>query len=472
MFRPMIPCLPKAQAPEARRFNLAGLARARLNSFVLHFEARRLPYIFPAKEEGESMSTFAVIKSKFESLRPALNERLCRLWAAVEARAIGRGGVTRVCAATRLSRPTVIRGLHELPLLHTVPAGLESDAEAGTGSARRRDHDRIRRPGAGAKPTEVKDPGVIAALEHMLMDEVAGDPMSEQRWVRSSLRHLSKRLTAEGHPVSAPNVARLLKEMGFSLKTNKRKQGTSGRCPERDEQFRYIASQRQSFAAMGLPIISVDTKKRELIGNFRNGGRAWAREAPQVDEHDFPSQAECSALPFGIYDTTRNKGYVVVGLSHNTPEFAVNTIAGWWQGEGRATHPKVGHLLILADGGGGNGSRSRAWKVNLQQHLCNRFQLTVSVCHYPPGCSKWNPVEHRLFSQISRNWEGKPLRTLGIMLGYIRGTTTTTGLTVTAHLDENTYRKGQKVSRDEIEQLNLKRHEVCPQWNYTISPKN
>jgi hypothetical protein len=468
----MIPCLPKAQAPEARRFNLAGLARARLNSFVLHFEARRLPYIFPAKEEGESMSTFAVIKSKFESLRPALNERLCRLWAAVEARAIGRGGVTRVCAATRLSRPTVIRGLHELPLLHTVPAGLESDAEAGTGSARRRDHDRIRRPGAGAKPTEVKDPGVIAALEHMLMDEVAGDPMSEQRWVRSSLRHLSKRLTAEGHPVSAPNVARLLKEMGFSLKTNKRKQGTSGRCPERDEQFCYIASQRQSFAAMGLPIISVDTKKRELIGNFRNGGRAWAREAPQVDEHDFPSQAECSALPFGIYDTTRNKGYVVVGLSHNTPEFAVNTIAGWWQGEGRATHPKVGHLLILADGGGGNGSRSRAWKVNLQQHLCNRFQLTVSVCHYPPGCSKWNPVEHRLFSQISRNWEGKPLRTLGIMLGYIRGTTTTTGLTVTAHLDENTYRKGQKVSRDEIEQLNLKRHEVCPQWNYTISPKN
>lgn len=418
------------------------------------------------------MSAFAVIKSKFESLRPALDERLCRLWAAAEARAIGRGGVTRVCAATGLSPKTVVRGLHELQLLDTVPAGSESSAERPPGSAYRREQDRIRRAGGGRKLTEVKHPGVIAALEQMLVDEEAGDPMGEQRWVRSSLHHISERLTAGGYPVGATVVARLLKDLGFSLRTNKRKQGTSGRCPERDEQFRYIASQRQSFAAAGLPIISVDTKKRELIGNFRNSGRAWAREAPQVDEHDFPSQAECSALPFGIYDTTRNRGYVVVGLSHNTPEFAVTTIGRWWQEEGRATYPKAAHLLILADGGGGNGSRSRAWKVNLQQHLCNRFRLTVSVCHYPPGCSKWNPVEHRLFSQISRNWEGKPLRTLGTVLGYIRGTITTTGLTVTAHLDENTYRKGQKVGRAEMDQLNLKRHEVCPQWNYTISPKN
>jgi Rhodopirellula transposase DDE domain len=418
------------------------------------------------------MSAFAVIKSKFESLRPALDERLCRLWAASESRAIGRGGITRVCAATGLSHKTVVKGLHELQLLDAIPAGSESSAEPKPGPAHRPEHDRIRRPGAGRKLTEVKDPGVIAALEQMLVDEEAGDPMGEQRWVRSNPRQLSERLTAEGHPVGRGTVARLLKDMGFSLRTNKRKQGTSGRCPERDEQFRYIASQRQSFAATGLPIISVDTKKRELIGNFRNSGRAWAREAPQVDEHDFPSQAECSALPFGIYDTTRNRGYVVVGLSHNTPEFAVSTIGRWWQEEGRTAYPKAAHLLILADGGGGNGSRSRAWKVDLQQHLCNRFRLIVSVCHYPPGCSKWNPVEHRLFSQISRNWEGKPLRTLGIMLGYIRGTTTTTGLTVTTHLDENTYRKGQKVARDEMDQLNLKRHEVCPQWNYTISPKN
>jgi hypothetical protein len=258
--------------------------------------------------------------------------------------------------------------------------------------------------------------------------------------------------------------------MGFSLRTNKRKQGVMERCPERDEQFRHIASQRQSFTAACLPIISVDTKKRELIGNFRNHGRAWSREAPEVDEHDFPSQAECSAVPFGVYDTTRNTGYVAVGMSHNTPEFAVSTIVRWWQEEARSAYPKADHVLILADGGGSNGSRSRAWKVNLQESICNRFRLTVSVSHYPPGCSKWNPVEHRLFSQISRNWEGKPLRTLGIMLGYIRGTTTTTGLAVKAYLDEGIYKKGQKVTREDMRKLNLKPHQVCPNWNYTISP--
>jgi len=417
------------------------------------------------------MSAFMLIKSKFESLRLVLDERLCRLWAATEARKVRRGGITRVCAATGLSRQIVVTGLNELQLLDATPVGSEFGTEPRTGPPRRREQYRIRRPGAGRKLTEVKDPGLLTALEQLLVDEEAGDPMGEQRWVRNSLRHLSERLTAGGHPASKSTVARLLKDMGFSLRTNKRKQGASGRCPERDEQFRYIASQKQSFAAASLPVISVDTKKRELIGNFRNNGRAWVREALQVDEHDFPSQAECSALPFGIYDTTRNRGYVVVGQSHNTPEFAVNTIGRWWQEEGRAAYPKATHLLILADGGGGNGSRSKAWKVNLQQNLCDRFRLTVSVCHYPPGCSKWNPVEHRLFSQISRNWEGRPLRTLGIMLGYIRGTTTATGLLVTAHLDENTYRKGQKVSRQEMLQLSLKCHEVCPQWNYTISPR-
>jgi hypothetical protein len=260
------------------------------------------------------MSGFAIIKGKFESLRPALDERLCRLWAAAEARAIGRGGITRVCAATGLSRRTIVTGLHELQLLDGIAAESEFSAEPRAGSARRREHDRIRRPGAGRKPTEVQDPGIIAAIEQILVDEEAGDPMGEQRWVRSSLRHLSERLTDEGHPSSPGTVARLLKDMGFSLRTNKRKQGTSGRCPERDEQFRYIASQRQTFAAAGLPVMSVDTKKRELIGNFRNSGRVWAREAPQVDEHDFPSQAECSALPFGIYDTTNQAYHIRLSL--------------------------------------------------------------------------------------------------------------------------------------------------------------
>jgi hypothetical protein len=316
----------------------------------------------------------------------------------------------------------------------------------------------------------VKDPGIMTALEQLLADEIAGDPMGEQKWVRSSLRYLSERLAAEGHSASESTVARLLKKMDFSLKTNKRKQGLRGRCPERDEQFQYIASRRREFAAAGLPIISVDTKKKELIGNFKNPGRVWCRQAAEVDEHGFPSMAECVAVPFGVYDVTKNRGYVAVGVSHNTPEFGVCTIGKWWQEQGRAAYPGKDHLLILADGGGSNGSRSRAWKLNVQVMLCDRFRLTVTVCHYPPRCSKWNPVEHRLFSQISRNWEGKPLRTLGIMLGFIRGTTTTTGLVVKAYLDEGIYKKGQKVTRGEMTKINLKPHPICSDWNYTISP--
>jgi hypothetical protein len=220
-----------------------------------------------------------------------------------------------------------------------------------------------------------------------------------------------------------------------------------------------------------LPIISVDTKKKELIGEFRNNGRTWCREAEAVNEHDFPDVAECRAVPFGIYDVTRNEGYVVVGISNDTPEFAVNAIARWWKSDGRAVYPRGDHLLVLADGGGSNGSRARAWKCNLQRHVSDKYGVKVTVCHYPPGCSKWNPVEHRLFSQISCNWVGKPLRTLEIMLGYIRGTTTTTGLKVKAFLDATPYKKGQKIKKDSFEQLQLSPHIVCPRWNYTIIPR-
>jgi hypothetical protein len=258
--------------------------------------------------------------------------------------------------------------------------------------------------------------------------------------------------------------------MGFSLKSNKRRQ-VGIQCPERDEQFRYIAQQRASSRASGIPIISVDTKKKELIGEFRNHGRLWCRKATEVDEHDFPSLAECLAVPFGIYDVVKNKGYVVVGTSYNTPEFAVSSIVRWWEAEGASAYPRAHKLLILADCGGGNGSKSRAWKWNLQTALCDRFNLMVTVCHYPTGCSKWNPVEHRLFSQISINWAGKPLKSLEIMLGYIRGTTTTTGLTVKAELDDSTYRKGQKVTREQIRELNLKAHDDRPHWNYTLIPR-
>jgi len=394
---------------------------------------------------------------------------MLRLWAASEARALGRGGVALVAGATGLSPGEIRAGLRELQHLGTAPAVPVPEPPARRPSSRRPAY-RIRRPGGGRKLTEVKDPGIMAALEQLLADEIAGDPMGEQKWMRSSLRYLSERLAAEGHPASEGTVARLLKKMDFSLKTNRRKQGLRGRCPERDEQFQYIASQRRAFAAAGLPIISVDAKKKELIGNFKNPGRVWCRQAAEVDEHGFPSVAECVAVPFGVYDVTKNRGYVAVGVSHNTPEFAVRTIGKWWREEGRAAYRGKDHLLILADGGGSNGSRSKAWKLNVQVMLCNRFRLTVTVCHYPPGCSKWNPVEHRLFSQVSRNWAGRPLRTLGIMLGYIRGTTTTTGLVVTAYLDEGIYKKGQKVTREEMDKINLKPHPTCPDWNYTISP--
>jgi hypothetical protein len=323
----------------------------------------------------------------------------------------------------------------------------------------------------GRKGIEVIDPTIVAKLEQLLINDIAGDPMNEQRWIRTSLSHLSGELTKMSYSISRDTVRRLLRDMGFSRKSNKRRQ-PKPKCPTRNEQFEYIALQRKRFSSSGSPLISVDTKKKELVGPFRNPGQSWCRESDEVDEHDFPSSAECKAVPFGIYDVAKNSGYVVVGISNNTPEFAVNAIVRWWETEGRNNYPKSEELLILADGGGGNGSRSKAWKLNLQLKFCDRFGLTVTVCHYPPGCSKWNPVEHRLFSYISTNWAGKPLRTLGILLGYIRGTTTRTGLTVKATLDDTTYRKGPKVKREEIRALNLNCHDVLPQWNYTLSPRS
>jgi hypothetical protein len=316
----------------------------------------------------------------------------------------------------------------------------------------------------------VTEPAIIDALEQLLADDIAGDPMSEKKWVRVTLTRLSQKLKEQGYQAVEKTIRRLLIDLGFSMRANKRRQ-VGSHCPERDEQFRYIAEQKKVFLAAGLPVISVDTKKKELIGPFRNAGRTWCRQAEEVDEHDFPSAAECRASPFGIYDLGRNKGYVVVGMSNNTPRFAVGAISRWWQEEGLPAYPGVCRLLLLADCGGANGNRSKAWKLNLQRGLCDELGLTITVCHYPKGCSKWNPIERRLFSLISINWAGRPLRSLEVMLGYIRGTTTTTGLSVAARLDEETYPKGQKVTREEMDQLNLKPHDVCPQWNYTLSPR-
>jgi hypothetical protein len=383
-----------------------------------------------------------------------LNHEQRRLFAAVESNRLGWGGVRRVSEMTGLGQTTIILGRHQL-----------EDLVQG------RPFRRVHKKSTGRPRTEQKYPTITAILEDLLSDEIAGSPEGEERWVRSSCRRLADRLNERGFPISSHTVWALLKRMGFSMKTHVRnRRGANPDPARRDEQFRYIASQRKEFCHAGFPVISVDTKKKELIGNFRNPGKTWCRRPREVNEHDYASQAECLAVPFGVYDVAKNTGYVVVGMSHNTPEFAVNSISKWWEDEGRVVYPGMSQLLILADGGGGNGSRSKAWRWNLQEKICDRYGLTVTVCHYPPGCSKWNPVEHRLFSQITNNWAGKPLRSLAIMLGYIRGTTTKTGLTVKAVLDEGIYPKGQKVTWKDVDGLNLTPHEVCPEWNYRIRP--
>jgi hypothetical protein len=267
-------------------------------------------------------------------------------------------------------------------------------------------------------------------------------------------------------------VRRLLDDRGYRLHANTKQLESSAAHPDRDRQFEYITEQRHVFGAAGLPRISVDTKKKELIGRFKNAGRVWSQEAEAVDVHDFPHAALGRAVPYGIYDLTRNRGTVYVGRSADTPRFAVDLLARWWADEGQATYPDASGLLILADSGGSNSARSRVWKHQLQEQLCDRHGLTVTVCHYPTGCSKWNPIEHRLFGPISQTWAGHPLATWETMLGYLQGTTTTTGLTVRAALHDGVYQTGESVSDAVMASLNLTRHDVCPTWNYTLRPRS
>jgi len=296
--------------------------------------------------------------------------------------------------------------------------------------------------------------------------------MSAQKWTRRSLRQLSARLASLGYAVSHQTVGRLLKGQKYTLHVNAKKRDAGEGYPDRDAEFEQIAQQREAFGGAGWPMISVDTKKKELIGNFKNAGRAWSHEAEAVNVHDFRQESVGRAVPYGIYDLTHNRGTVVVGNSADTPAFAVAAIAQWWDHEGSAAFPHADHLLILADGGGSNGHRPRRWKQQLQECLCDQRGVTVTVCHFPPGCSKWNPVEHRLFGPISCNWTGKPLRTWETLLACLRGTTTTTGLTVSTIRDEGTYETGQSVSDAQMQALNLAPHAVCPSWNYTLRPRD
>ena len=303
----------------------------------------------------------------------------------------------------------------------------------------------------------------------MLKDEVAGNPITNQRWVRSSLRNLSSKLKEKGHQACTHTVARLLRNMGYSLQVNVKKR-TGAQHPHRDIQFKYITELKEQFIQEGLPIISIDTKKKELIGNYRREGHSWRKEPIEVESY-FASYAQCVATPFGIYDVCKNVGYVTVGISHNTAEFAVNCLVNWWRRFGQKMYPKHNRILILADGGGGNGYNLRCWKKDVQDKLCDDLGLTVTLAHYPPGCSKWNPIEYRLFSHISMNWAGRPLTDLNTMLAFIRGTKTVAGLRVEADLDMEIYRKGRKVTARQLKELSLSPHDTCPIWNYTLSPR-
>ena len=297
-----------------------------------------------------------------------------------------------------------------------------------------------------------------------------GDPLSDDKFVRRSLRTLSDQLEALGHQACPTTVAALLRELGYNLRVNV-KRITGPYHPDRDTQFRYIEGLIEQFRAAGLPILSVDTKKKELIGNFANGGRAWVEEPYEVNAHDFLSDAVCRAVPYGLYDLLANKGHVVVGTSADTPAFAVDAVVRWWLRCGCKRYRDAGELLILADCGGSNGCRPRLWKQRLQCLLADAYGLEVTVCHYPRGASKWNPVEHRLFSHVSRNWSGVPLRSPELMLSLIRGTRTATGLVVTAEWTDRAYRRGVAVTAAQMAELNIEHHGLCPQWNYTIKPR-
>ncbi|TAJ75794.1 ISAzo13 family transposase [bacterium] len=307
------------------------------------------------------------------------------------------------------------------------------------------------------------------ALHEIMAPETAGDPITGLKWTHRTTEKISAELNSAGIAVSARTVARLLDKMDFSLRVNHKKRSTvASEC--RNEQFEYIKEMRQKFQGKQRPTVSVDTKKKEMLGNFKSVGAAWSKEPALVNDHDFKRDSKGTAIPRGTYDPVANRGHVCVGVSHDTSAFAADALACWWQGEGRRRYPGARQLLLLADSGGSNNHRHWGWKYSLQKKLCDRFGLTVTVCHYPPGTSKWNPIEHRLFSQISYNWAGHPLDSYETVLNHIRTTKTKTGLTVTACLMEGNYPLKVKTSKDAIAALNIRRHDVLPQWNYTIRP--
>jgi Rhodopirellula transposase DDE domain len=391
---------------------------------------------------------------KFELLWPLLDERTRRIMAANEAMSLGFGGVTAVHRASGLSRRAIAKGIRELQEGAMPPAG------------------RVRRPGAGRKPITASDPLLLEALEAMIDSQTRGDPQSPLRWICKSTRAIAQELSRKKHPISHVKVAQILHDLNYSLQSN-RKTEEGADHPDRDAQFRHINAAVKKCLAQGSPVISVDTKKKELIGNYDNAGQQWlpAKQPTQVQGHDFPGPDVPRAFPYGIYDLGRNSGFVNVGTDHDTGEFAVASIRGWWRSEGRRIYPKATTILITADGGGSNGSRLRLWKLELQK-LADQTGLAISVCHFPPGTSKWNKVEHRLFSFITSNWRGEPLRDYETIVNLIAKTTTAKGLKVKCRLDRRKYPTGRRVSDEEMERVNVKRNKFHGDWNYVIRPRS
>jgi len=395
------------------------------------------------------------IRRKYRALAVEMDERARRQWAAAEARELGWGGVSAVAQATHLSRTTITAGLRELEL----PAGQR--AVEGT---------RVRRPGGGRKALAETDPGLLAALEALIEPTTRGDPESPLRWTCKSTRRLAAELTRQRHPVGANTVAALLRQAGYSLQANRKtREGASH--PDRNAQFEHINGQVRRFQHRDQPAISVDTKKKELIGDFKNSGRRWRPrgEPEEVRVHDFLDPQLGKAIPYGVYDMVNNQGWVSVGIDHDTAEFAVNSIRRWWKQMGRRRFPRACELLITADGGGSNSPRSRLWKVSLQA-LADELDLRLHLCHFPPGTSKWNRIEHRLFSFITQNWRGRPLVSHQAVVSLIASTTTKTGLIVKAALDTSHYDTAVKVTDEQLHRLRLTPHPFHGDWNYMLTP--
>jgi Rhodopirellula transposase DDE domain len=398
------------------------------------------------------------VKKKYDLLQPLMTERLRRQWAACEAETLGRGGVRLVAQATGLSRTTIWAGRRELRRRADRP---QEDLSP----------ERVRAPGGGRHLVEDDDPTVVTALQALVESTTRGDPESPLCWTAKSTRQLADALRAQGHPVSHQTVAALLDDLGYSLQGNRKTREGKGH-PDRDAQFEYISQQVHRFQREGQPVVSVDAKKKELVGDFRNPGKEWhPRGQPEaVRAKDFPDKQLGKAIPEGVYDLRRNEGWVSVGIDHDTAAFAGESLRRWWQEMGSLAYPAAKRLLITADAGGSNGYRSRLWKVVLQG-LADELGLRISVCHFPPGTSKWNKIEHRMFCHITKNWRGKPLYSRAVVVNLIANTKTKAGLHIQAELDPNAYKTGIKVSDEELAAVRLEKDSFHGEWNYTIAPR-